>query len=256
MVAVLLVSSTTGVVRAEQVQMVAQADATVYDLAPTDGSPDMIMSWQAGLEAGVAYDYYRDGRVARALLLFDLSGLKGRQVLDARFLVTVWSFRMASSFDVIAYSAGELPDITDWGKSAYFVARSGDVSGYPARVPFEFDVTPYLEMALAQHWDKLGIRLEDGGSAVTDPHVGFIGLRWQPDPNIIYPMTYPHLDVQVRVSGDVDGDDHVDVVDLLWLVDAFGSVTGDANYDARCDFNGDGAVDVADLLDLVYNFGA
>jgi hypothetical protein len=55
--------------------------------------------------------------------------------------------------------------------------------------------------------------------------------------------------------GDVDGDGHVDVVDLLYLVDAFGSVTGDANYDPRCDFNGDGSVDVVDLLILVENFG-
>ena len=34
------------------------------------------------------------------------------------------------------------------------------------------------------------------------------------------------------LPGDVNGDGHVDVVDLLYLVDAFGSVTGDANYDA------------------------
>jgi hypothetical protein len=57
------------------------------------------------------------------------------------------------------------------------------------------------------------------------------------------------------VPGDVDGDGHVDVVDLLYLVDAFGSVTGDANYDPRCDFNSDGSVDVVDLLILVENFG-
>ena len=57
------------------------------------------------------------------------------------------------------------------------------------------------------------------------------------------------------VPGDVDADGHVDVVDLLWLVDAFGSVTGDANYDARCDFNSDGSVDVVDLLTMVENFG-
>ena len=57
------------------------------------------------------------------------------------------------------------------------------------------------------------------------------------------------------VPGDVNGDGHVDVVDLLYLVDAFGSVTGDPNYDARCDFNSDGGVDVVDLLILVGNFG-
>jgi hypothetical protein len=57
------------------------------------------------------------------------------------------------------------------------------------------------------------------------------------------------------VAGDVDGDGHVDVSDLLYLVEAFGSVPGDANYDPRCDFNGDESVDVSDLLDLVLNFG-
>jgi hypothetical protein len=57
------------------------------------------------------------------------------------------------------------------------------------------------------------------------------------------------------LAGDVDGDGHVDVVDLLYFVDAFGSVSGDPLYDARCDFNHDDSVDVVDLLMLVENFG-
>ena len=61
--------------------------------------------------------------------------------------------------------------------------------------------------------------------------------------------------MSARSPGDINGDGHVDVVDLLWLVDAFGSIAGDANYDVRCDFNGDDAVDVVDLLTLVENFG-
>ena len=55
--------------------------------------------------------------------------------------------------------------------------------------------------------------------------------------------------------GDVDGDGHVDVLDLLYLVDAFGSSGGDPNYDITCDFNSDGSVDVAHLLVLVDRFG-
>jgi parallel beta-helix repeat protein len=54
---------------------------------------------------------------------------------------------------------------------------------------------------------------------------------------------------------DVNGDGLVDVVDLLYVVEAFDTSGGQADYDPRCDFNADGTVDVADLLDLVYNFG-
>ena len=63
------------------------------------------------------------------------------------------------------------------------------------------------------------------------------------------------VNVRVYMLADANRDDAVDVVDLLTLVDAFGSILGDANYDATCDFNKDNAVDVVDLLDLVDNFG-
>ena len=71
-------------------------------------------------------------------------------------------------------------------------------------------------------------------------------------------LTYSSPSDRVRRAwpGDVNDDGFVDVVDLLYLVDAFGSATGDPNYDARCDFNNDGYVDVVDLLTLVENFGA
>jgi hypothetical protein len=59
----------------------------------------------------------------------------------------------------------------------------------------------------------------------------------------------------LQLPGDVDGDGHVDVVDLLYFVDAFGSATGDAGYDVRCDFNQDASVDVVDLLMMVENWG-
>ena len=58
-----------------------------------------------------------------------------------------------------------------------------------------------------------------------------------------------------HTPGDVDLDGHVDVVDLLYLVDAFGTLLGDLAYDPACDFNADNAVDVVDLLTLVESFG-
>lgn len=55
--------------------------------------------------------------------------------------------------------------------------------------------------------------------------------------------------------GDVDCDGHVDVADLLWMVDSFGTSEGDPAFDPRCDLNTDAAVDTVDLLFLVNNFG-
>ena len=57
------------------------------------------------------------------------------------------------------------------------------------------------------------------------------------------------------LPGDVNFDGHVDVVDLLYLVDAFGTSFGEPAYNPACDFNADNGVDVVDLLIFVENFG-
>jgi hypothetical protein len=59
----------------------------------------------------------------------------------------------------------------------------------------------------------------------------------------------------VTFQGDINGDGSVDVIDLLWFVDAFGSVPGDPNYSPVADLNADASVDVVDLLTLVENWG-
>jgi hypothetical protein len=61
--------------------------------------------------------------------------------------------------------------------------------------------------------------------------------------------------ITITIVGDIEPDGSVDVVDLLYFVDAFGSVPGDGNYVAACDLNHDDSVDVVDLLMLVDNFG-
>jgi acetyl esterase/lipase len=58
-----------------------------------------------------------------------------------------------------------------------------------------------------------------------------------------------------RLTGDINHDNAVDVVDLLYLVDSWGRAAGDAGFDPRADFDFDNVVDVADLLHLAYNFG-
>ena len=49
----------------------------------------------------------------------------------------------------------------------------------------------------------------------------------------------PQLILTIGIAGDINGDGDVDVVDLLYLVEAFGSVAGEAGYNVAADFNGD-----------------
>jgi hypothetical protein len=63
------------------------------------------------------------------------------------------------------------------------------------------------------------------------------------------------ISVTYNVAGDVTGDGHVDVEDLLTLVYTFGLNIGDPGFDAAADINKDSSVDVVDLLLLVEHFG-
>jgi hypothetical protein len=85
----------------------------------------------------------------------------------------------------------------------------------------------------------------------------FTNMAWFPFDPPEWQLTHTQYltSFSVYYPGDVNFDGAVDVVDLLYLVDAFGSMAGDPNYDARCDFNSDGYVDVVDLLTLVEHFG-
>jgi len=60
---------------------------------------------------------------------------------------------------------------------------------------------------------------------------------------------------EFRFAGDANADGSVNVLDLMILVDAFGSSEGDENYDPRADLNKDGSVNVLDLLILVDDWG-
>ena len=55
--------------------------------------------------------------------------------------------------------------------------------------------------------------------------------------------------------GDLDGDGATDVIDPMYLVEAFGSRAGEPGYDGRCDFDADLVVTTLDLLTLMAAFG-
>jgi hypothetical protein len=62
-------------------------------------------------------------------------------------------------------------------------------------------------------------------------------------------------DIVTAVVGDVNGDTHVDVSDLLFVAAAWGAPLGDPDYNPLCDFNGDNVIDVSDLLLMAAQWG-
>ena len=76
------------------------------------------------------------------------------------------------------------------------------------------------------------------------------------DENKLYRMRADLIAKLEKITGDINGDGVVDMADVLLLVQAFGTYSGDPLYSADCDLNIDGMVDVVDLLILVYNWPA
>jgi len=61
--------------------------------------------------------------------------------------------------------------------------------------------------------------------------------------------------VRIKILGDINGDDVVDIYDALLASNAFGSHPGDPHWNPACDLNEDGMVDIFDIIILAQNFG-
>jgi len=57
------------------------------------------------------------------------------------------------------------------------------------------------------------------------------------------------------LSGDINGDRTINILDIVLYVLAFGSKPGDPNWDPRVDINPDGIINVADLFAIATHFG-
>ena len=57
------------------------------------------------------------------------------------------------------------------------------------------------------------------------------------------------------VPGDINGDGVVDISDAILASHAFGSSTGNPDYNPAADLNSDGNIDIFDMLMLARNFG-
>ncbi len=57
------------------------------------------------------------------------------------------------------------------------------------------------------------------------------------------------------IPGDLNHDGTVDIRDEIKFADAFGSHSGDINWNAEADLNGDGTINILDLILIAGNFG-
>jgi hypothetical protein len=64
-----------------------------------------------------------------------------------------------------------------------------------------------------------------------------------------------YVDFGTLREGDANGDDVITLADYSALYVAYGSMSGDGNWDPNCDFNENGAVDLGDYSLLYTNYG-
>jgi hypothetical protein len=67
--------------------------------------------------------------------------------------------------------------------------------------------------------------------------------------------TLDNVYIKVRIMGDINGDDTVDMLDIAIVARAFGSYPGHPRWNPQADLNGDGVVDMIDLAMVAINFG-
>ena len=120
-----------------------------------------------------------------------------------------------------------------------------------------------LDLSLAPAGDLTLVEIENVAGAVTGTFMGLTEGAAVPnsggrtityvggDGNDIVLLD----DTVAPIFGDFEPDGDVDIIDFGVFADAFGTVTGDAAYNAEADFEPDGDVDIIDFGEFADNFG-
>ncbi len=63
-----------------------------------------------------------------------------------------------------------------------------------------------------------------------------------------------NLEICVSLLGDVDGNFHVDIYDVVLIAGVYGLHSGASHYNANCDLDGDGDIDIFDIVAAAGNY--
>jgi hypothetical protein len=171
--------------------------------------------------------------------------------------------RLAGTFtevfftDAFVYTPGETWNVEVTAEGSQFDIRIeqllGDVDGDGQSV-YEFSFTDDDNPLLS---GRIGLTVW-GCEAEADEENGYLGdgIDWTLnfDEGAVFDNVVV-AELGPACPGDVDGDGDTDLTDLAALLAAYGSVTGDPNFNPAADFDTDGDVDLADLAFLLGDYG-
>ncbi|MEM0058435.1 MAG: cohesin domain-containing protein, partial [Candidatus Bathyarchaeia archaeon] len=109
------------------------------------------------------------------------------------------------------------------------------------------NLQPKEDITIVVEWDTKGI----------PPGIYMIKAEAHPVPyeSDIIDNVFVDGRVNICITGDINGDGVVDIIDLAAVGLAFGAKLGDPNWNPRADLNLDGLIDVYDLVIVALNFG-
>ncbi|MGQ9486678.1 MAG: hypothetical protein ACUVR7_00500 [Armatimonadota bacterium] len=164
----------------------------------------------------------------------------------------------SSRFDADIVYVGVLHDILPPGFSVSGTVTLGDYVGDVTQIPVDVELRQGGSVVRSE-----SVSLDStGGYVLTDVESGSYDIAFKASHwlRVVTPVTVSTTDVSginvTLTNGDIDGDNEVTLFDFGALVQAFGSMPGDSNWNPDADLDGDEEVTLFDFGVLVRNFGA
>ena len=91
--------------------------------------------------------------------------------------------------------------------------------------------------------------------SLAQPDAAYTSLRYPDGRTFEQIAAGAALTIVLRLPGDANDDDRVNITDLLLVVNGFGAQQGQPGYTTQADFDNSGQIDMPDLLTVVTHYG-